>query len=183
MKKLIIAVATASVGLFASAASIGWTFAGMNSYANDAYQVFVLGQKGVSEIATVSALLDQGKSASTYAFGSGVVAANGIAAKMPTAEDAPTLAGGNYTSFLVLYDAATPEPGISKYALISGLEKQSIEVGDLAATATFSNGNIAEAVNSATWKSFGPTSDVPEPTSAMLVLLGMAGLALRRKQA
>lgn len=31
-----------------------------------------------------------------------------------------------------------------------------------------------------TWKS---TGDVPEPTSGLLVLLGMAGLALRRKQA
>ena len=43
---------------------------------------------------------------------------------------------------------------------------------------------IALGMNSMTWTAIAaPTPPVPEPTSGLLMLLGMAGLALRRKRA
>ena len=43
---------------------------------------------------------------------------------------------------------------------------------------------VALSMNSMTWTAIAaPTPPVPEPTSGILMLLGMAGLALRRKRA
>ena len=47
-----------------------------------------------------------------------------------------------------------------------------------------SNTSIAmSTLSSATWTAVGGSSPVPEPTSGLLLVLGMAGLALRRKRA
>lgn len=47
-----------------------------------------------------------------------------------------------------------------------------------------SNKTVALGMNSMTWTAIAaPTPPVPEPTSGILMLLGMAGLALRRKRA
>ena len=57
---IIIATSTSNTTMKAvtQAAAVGWTLAGANSYANDAYQFFVIGQKGATDIATITALLD-----------------------------------------------------------------------------------------------------------------------------
>ena len=44
----------------ANAAAVGWTLAGAGNFANDAYSLFVIGQNGVTDIATVTAVLDAG---------------------------------------------------------------------------------------------------------------------------
>lgn len=55
----------------------------------------------------------------------------------------------------------------------------SVEAADLGAA--FNNlGTVATAGGATSWTSTAP---VPEPTSGLLLLLGMAGLALRRKRA
>ena len=47
-----------------------------------------------------------------------------------------------------------------------------------------SNNTVALGMNSMTWTAIAaPTPVVPEPTSGLLMLLGMAGLALRRRRA
>ena len=96
-----------------------------------------------------------------------------------------TLDEGTYASFFVLFDATTPVAGESKYTVISGGANQSKGVGATTASVTFAAGNVAAAVaNTANWKSFGSAGPVaPEPTSGLLLLLGMAGLALKRKVA
>lgn len=182
MKKLIIAAAIACAAAFANAATVGWSALGAGNYANDAYSIFVIGQKGVSSIATVTALLDAGSDISSYAFGSGKIGSTGGIAQSATAAGAPTLGEGTYTSFMVVFDAATPVSGTSKYAVISGIAGQTQTVGPTTAKITFASLNISTIVNdTANWKSFGTGGDTPEPTSAMLLLLGVAGLALRRK--
>ena len=84
------------------AASVGWTLAGAASYPNDAYQFFIIGQKGVTDIATVTALLDAGSSVDSYAFGSGTITSSGSASSSATAAGAPTLDAGTYTGFFVV---------------------------------------------------------------------------------
>ena len=183
MKKLIMALAIVCAAAISQAASVGWSAAGMNNYANDSYYFFVIGQNGVESMATITALLDAGTSVADKAFGSGVIAANG-SANVLAASSGKSLDAGSYTGFLVLFDSASPAAGDSKYVVISGQTGLTKTVSATAGTVAFAAGNVSSIVNDASnWKSFGGGGgDVPDPTSGLLLLIGGAMLALRRKQ-
>lgn len=167
----------------ANAAAVGWSCAGLSSYAGDAYNFFVIGQNGVSDIAAITALLDEGSSIDSYAFGGGTVAANGNA-QQAFGSSGKSLDAGTYTGFFVLFDSATPKAGESNYLVVSGAGTLTKTLAATTASVTFAAGNASSiAGNASNWKSFGTSSSVPEPTSGLLMLLGMAGLALRRKRA
>lgn len=177
MKKMIMFVAAIAVAAVTQAATVGWSLAGANNYAGDAYQFFVVGQNGVTDIAQITALLDAGEDVSSYAFGSGNVAANG-AVTQSAATSGKTLDAGSYTSFYVVYDTATFQAEKSNYAVVSGAANLSKTIAGNTATVTFVAGNQGTFLNNAdNWKA------TPEPTSAALLVLGVAALALRRKRA
>ena len=180
MKKLLILAASAILAVTTQAAAVGWSLGGGNTaYKGDSYLFFVLGQNGADSIATVTALLDAGTSVDSYAFGSGVIADNGNV-NVSAANSGKTLDAGSYTSFMVVFDSAVPQPG-DKYVVVSGATTQTKTIAATTASVAFAAGNASSILNNASnWKSYGA---VPEPTSGLLMLLGMAGLALRRKRA
>ena len=179
MKKLIIAVAAICSATILNAAAVGWTNAGLGNYKGNAYDVFVIGQNGVESIAQITEILGAGGDISSYAFGSGTVANNGTA-NLLASSTSPQLGAGTYESFFVVFDSATPTEG-SKYALVSGIANQTQTIADTTAKITFGTANQSTFyANADNWKSYG---SVPEPTSGLLMLLGMAGLALRLKRA
>ena len=185
MKKMIMAVAIVCAAAFANAAAVGWNVAtGSTAYGGDAYKFFVIGQNGVESTAQIVALLDAGTSVDTYAFGSGNLAANG-AGSVSFGSSGKTLDAGTYTSFVVLFDSASPVAGNSKYALIAGNATQTKTFASTTASVTFATGAQGTYLsNASNWKSFGSAGPIaPEPTSGLLLLLGMAGLALKRKVA
>ena len=188
MKKLLVFAACAMLAAVTQAAAVGWSLAGASNYANDAYQFFVIGQKGATDIATITALLDAGTDTSSYAFGSGKIAANGAANVSATAVGQPTLDAGTYTGFFVVFDSASPASGSANYAVVSGASTLTKTIAATTAQVAFAGGNASSILNNANnWKSFGTGSGdggegVPEPTSGILLLVGGAMLALRRKQ-
>ena len=184
MKKIMMFAACIMFAAVTQAASVGWSLAGASNYANDAYQFFVIGQKGATDIATITALLDAGSDTSSYAFGSGKVNAAGAANVGATVAGAPTLDAGTYTGFFVVFDAETPASGSANYAVVSGATTLTKTVSATAATVSFSAGNASSILNNANnWKSFGTGGGgIPEPTSGLLLLVGAGMLALRRKQ-
>ena len=185
MRKLMLFAACAMLAAVTQAASVGWTLAGASAYANDAYQFFVIGQKGATSIATITALLDAGTDTSSYAFGSGTITGSGSASASATAAGAPTLDAGTYTGFFVVFDSATPASGSANYAVVSGAANLTRTIAATAATVSFTSGNQSSTLNNQdNWKSFGPSSagDGPEPTSGILLLVGAGILGLRRKQ-
>ena len=170
----------------ANAASVGWSLAGAANYAGDAYSVFVIGQNNVASIATVTDLLDAGKSFDSYVFGSGTINATGMAMTTAASSGKTLTADGttSYTAFYVIFDSATPTSGTSKYAVVSGATTLTQTPGATAAQFTFAAGNQSTYLNNAgNWSSYGAPAAEPEPTSALMMLFGLAGLALRRKRA
>ena len=183
MRKLMLFAACAMLAAVTQAAQVGWTLAGATAFANDAYQFFVIGQKGATSIATITALLDAGSSVDSYAFGSGAVNGTG-AATVLAADSGKSLDAGNYTGFFVVYDSATPTAGSTKYAVVSGAANLTKTIAATTASVTFAGGNASSTLNNASnWKSYGAASGTPEPTSGLLLLVGAGILGLRRKRA
>ena len=191
MKKLIMAAAIVCVAVGLQAASVGWTCAtgDAEKYGGKAYQFFVIGQNGVEKVQTVTDMLKDGTSTAGKAFASGTVDSGNGAASTLASKSGKTLDAGTYTAFMVIFDSATPTAGSSKYALISGQDGLTKTFAATAASVTFVAGNVSSVLSNAdNWKSFGeaapgPGPDpTPEPTSGLLLLVGGAMLALRRKQ-
>ena len=176
MKKLIMAAAIVCAAVAANAAAIGWMTTGLTDYKNDKYLFFVDGQNGAS-IAAVTALLDAGTSADSLSFGGGTVNAGGMISQAASTSG-KTLGEGTYTGFFVLFDSAAPKAGESKYAVLSGATTLTQNIGPTTANANFAGGVGTSIMGD--WKSYG---NAPEPTTGLLLLLGVAGLALKRKQA
>ena len=86
------------------------------------------------------------------------------------------IANGNYLA-LVVYDVANGLYGVSDANAVSGIVVDPPTAGSLA-SAFQNDGGGYMAANTPI-----PTSPVPEPTSGLLMLLGVAGLALKRKRA
>lgn len=69
----------------------------------------------------------------------------------------------------------------AKYTLVMDGKTYTMDVANTTFTQDMSTGNYSLSVPSASSWTVQAT-DVPEPTSGLLLLLGVAGLALRRKQ-
>lgn len=119
--------------------------------------------------ATLYAYLASADASTAVAVQSSSVSAGSINV---TFEDTTNTTGGNDYSFYFILESGD-------YTFTSDT-KAGIAAPVTASTKTIAFGNLATATQDASnWQS----SAVPEPTSGLLMLLGMAGLALRRKRA
>ena len=191
MKKLVVVAAAVFCGLVAQASTVSWTLTnvtGKDGNPLDSGSVYVFFVEGNSKADTSSwdsikskAALQTALAGANYDYS----VASGAAGKFSQSAMALTDAG------------VSPSTKYSVYAVI--LDTTSITddsnffvTAATAASTTFTDasalnkGYTLTATASATasnWKSAGGTTPVPEPTSGLLMLLGMAGLALRRKRA
>ena len=182
MKKLMIAAAIVCAAVMGQAASVAWNadwvyskYGSVNTYDDGStVNYWVVNMISATDTSGLSvdkdgnlvnsasyAVVDSG-SFSTFSSGS----ANG------------TIANGNYLA-MVIYDAANGLYGVSDANAVSGIVADPPTAGSLAAS--FQNDGGAEGYLIANTPV--PTSPVPEPTSGLLMLLGVAGLALKRKHA
>lgn len=192
MKKLMIACVAVAMAAVAQAASINWSITNVYSPSDSTAKVaagsisawlFVTANSTdvtsvkTTTMAAVQAVLDSGDltgladlaaAHGTNANAGGFAGSTGL----PT-----TFSSGSLTAFAVVVDSADLASAENYFLASSGAEKS--------ATFTSATGmkTLAFGSQASITQAAGGWTAVPEPTSGLLLLLGMAGLALKRKVA
>lgn len=185
MKKLVVALAGIAIAIGASAAQIDWksavVYAGNDTdkIADGSLGYLVVGSETLTKEAIIAAVSGvSGKTASEWIDDNAIIGKTAASSKFATG-GAIDYTSGKYSVYAVVFDSAT----ISDTSKVFVSDAASVTVpGSGTGTASFTATLLAGAKDSSGWKSVGPTQ-TPEPTSGLLLLLGMAGLALRRRRA
>lgn len=193
MKKLMIACAAVAMAAVAHAASINWTISNVYSPSDSTAKVaansmsawlFVTANSTdvttikTTTLAAVQAVLDSGDltGLSSLAATHGV---NSAAGMITGASGLPTnFSSGSLTAFAVVIDS-TDLASAEHYFLVSDGATKSASFTSATGVKMLAWGDQTSYTQGAgKW-----TAAAPEPTSGLLLLLGMAGLALKRKVA
>lgn len=196
MKKLIVAACVAMAAVAVNAASITWGSSAMylpNKDGSKSETKASTGMSGKAAAITMSLFVID---ATTYANLLGDTAAETVAnvvaaykgetstitgttnAKASTTVSDPTDYAVGKTAYAAILFSTTAN---GKEQYLGNVGEYAFDAGDnvtIANMGTYLKGDLEGTDISGMW-----TSAVPEPTSGLLLLLGMAGLALRRKRA
>ena len=191
MKKLMIALAAVAVAAVTQAASIDWAIAN-NSWTLDngnkaaaGYAVYLI--DGTTSLETIAAAINSTTGAfdadQTWVFASDVTS-NAKGARTTVTATTDKLTRGTDYDFSVLIVDATAAGG-PKYMVSDTYTQTAYLSGtDEALGISFGSDRLgANALTYAAGTAANGWAAVPEPTSGLLMLLGMAGLALRRRRA
>lgn len=186
MKKLMIAMAAAVVAAGVQAASFSWKTSATGKVYNPgttdllaSATAYLFDSSAVTQSSLVTAFAAGGLDLSSKASISSQSVASGTIAAMGFADG--TAVGDTLTS----YFAAIVKIGSDDYLFISdavgvkGVEGKTANISFNAKTAS----QAVAMQASGGYAGAGWYAAAPEPTSGLLMLLGMAGLALRRRRA
>ena len=184
MKKIMIAFAAGMLAVCANAASYQWYVDGITDPTTGAAATGLRGwcfaattsKSGVKTIAIddAIALINQGATGitelKTYMLKGGKTSSGVLSPA--TAYDGGWGTGDTLTTYAIVFDIGDATPTTASKYIVSSTE-----------TITFANATTARtstglSMSGSTW-----TAVAPEPTSGLLMLLGVAGLALKRKRA
>lgn len=191
MKKLVIAFAAVCLGFAAQAATVDWQYKVTESSVNynSGYTLYLV-DAAKWDAATISAdtfsdntivygsttfAAGTGKNATSKTYASAKAGTTTAGMTATALSDTIITAGGTHDFYYVILNTSTDpnEYYVSAKATLTGRAGNGSEI----TANTFSASNTT--VQAAGWTAVA----VPEPTSGLLMLLGLAGLALKRKRA
>ena len=178
MKKLLMAMAVTLVGIVANAASVTWSVNAIQSSPDTAVGAGWLVQVYSS---TVAFDLDKAQAGELTVWSSANTVAAGTTFRA-TATVTDGVANGTSADFYaVIWDASSASA--AKNYIVSDAYTATASAAGNPVNMSFGAMTATAATNKFLNSSWTSTSAVPEPTSGLLLLLGVAGLALRRRRA
>ena len=176
MKRIIVAGAIMLAAVASQAASVTWSVVNIQSSPNTTVgagwlvQIYAAGTEfsyDAAKAGTITAL----DSSTSFASGT-IFRAQGTFGNYSASDPVNT--------FAVIFDASTVADA-KNYVVSADLNKSIAASG---ANLTIAFGNMGSTATTNMFRNASWTAAaVPEPTSGLLILLGMAGLALRRRRA
>ncbi len=186
MKKLIVAMVAITTAVVANAAAMNWSVSYSYQPGADTdsgpfasgwiMAVFDAGVTATSTADKISTLIKGGAAdaVTTYAVSTATGDSDGGASKYGVNFTGD--AGGTANAYLVLFDATTVAAAENFY--VSDVASGAIPTSGTSGMIYFGDdGDLLGSAVAGSWQA------IPEPTSGLLMLLGMAGLALKRKRA
>ena len=190
MKKLMIVGAAMLVGLVAQASSVTWAITNVKDIEGAALgtghaYIFAVAGNAKADTSMWAALAEKGKDALITAVAGANVdySKTGAAGTFSSAEftlpSNDVQPGTKYSCYAVIFDTETITDDSHFYVTAATAASTTYaDSSSMKKTYTLTATSSAVADN---WYAVGATV-TPEPTSAMLMLLGFAGLALRRRR-
>ena len=188
MKKLMIALAAVAVAAVVQAASINWAVTANTWYLSNGTSKAPAGTAvyliNAANWSTIEAAI-QGGATSFTTSDTGILAvgatSNAKGAVSGTATSTALTAGTSYDFAYLVFD--TTDASDTKYFASATINRAAYDPTDPVYSETTSITFMAAQYTTSTLSGGWQSAAVPEPTSGLLMLLGMAGLALRRKRA
>ena len=182
MKKLIIALSAVALVSVTNAAAFSWKTSmagkvyqpGTTDLVSGSYTAYLFDASSVKQGTLLAAFGVGGLDFSSYDSLSSATLKNGAIAKTDFTDG--TASGATLEGFFALI--VGDKLFISEVGSAVGVEGKSIQIAFNAKTAS----QLASKLASNGYQGAGWYA-IPEPTSGLMILLGLAGLALRRKQA
>ena len=178
MKKITIMAVAIAIGAFANAATVNWSMAGVcqpeTTTAGSGYAVYLFQTSDTMTMSTIASAVEGGSFASiaSSALANGQTLASGAFMKTGLGNYSGTAETPYTAGFVAIVFDASAFADAENYAIAETTLTFTSATGSK--TALFSNFSANNE-----WQAIA----VPEPTSGLLMLVGLAGLALRRRRA
>ena len=193
MKKLMMVVAAFALAASAQAATYNWKWTStLKDPTSTAYSgtVYLFNANDYSQQTILTAFLANPKSYSLSGAIDSYATSNGkgpsVAASIPAA-NIGTLRGSGDEKYVDYFYAATFTSGDDSYILLTDTYNVFVQSAQDTTMSVALSGSTVAPEDTSTIQSgkvwYSAPSAIPEPTTGLLVLLGVAGLALRRRRA